>query len=115
MLLSDRKGAIMKISEEKLLQSGFTPAELQKLKRYLIKGELTLEMAISDLSRRFLAALWLTSGLVVVYVITLFLASRENIISLGVAMLFALLVIWFFQPPVLAYKSWAFRKKHVNL
>ncbi len=104
----------MKVSEEKLLQSGFTGAELQKLKRYLVKDELSLAMVINDLSKRFLAALWLTVGIILVYIVTLFVASKENIISLGIALLVALLITWFFQPPVLAYKSWAFRRKMLN-
>ncbi|WP_034949236.1 hypothetical protein [Erwinia oleae] len=104
----------MNISEEKLLRSGFTGAELQKLRRYLVKNELTLDMVINDLSKRFQAAFWLTVGILVVYTVTLFLASKENIISLGIALLVALLITWFFQPPVLAYKSWAFRRKMLN-
>ncbi|MEG3130352.1 hypothetical protein SC171_22195 [Pantoea cypripedii] len=101
----------MKISEEQLLQSGFTCNDLQKLKRYLVKKELTLDMVVSDLSRRFQAAVCLTIGIVAIFIAILLLASRENIISTGIAMIFALLVVWFFQPPILAWKSWCFRKK----
>lgn len=104
----------MNISEEKLLQSGFSDAELQKLRRYLVKNELTLDRVINDLSKRFQAAFWLTAGIILLYTVTLFLASKENIISSGIALLVALLITWFFQPPVLAYKSWAFRRKMLN-
>ena len=104
----------MNVSEEKLLQSGFSDAELQKLRCYLVKNELTLDKVINELSKRFQAAFWLTVGMLLLYTVTLFFASKENIISLGIALLVALLITWFFQPPVLAYKSWAFRKKMLN-
>ncbi|MBO1811544.1 hypothetical protein J4G53_25265 [Serratia ureilytica] len=101
----------MVITEEKLLASGFTPADVQKLRKYIIKGELPLDMVISDLSKRFKAALLLTPFLIIVYLIACSVASKENIISLGVAMGIALLIIWFFQPPLLAYKAWRLKRK----
>jgi len=100
----------MAITEEKLLESGFTPADVQKLRKYIIKGELPLDMVISDLSKRFKAALLLTLFLIIVYLIVCSVASRENIISLGIAMGIALLIIWFFQPPLLAYKAWRLKR-----
>lgn len=104
----------MAINEEKLLQSGFTPSDLQKLKRYLVKNELTLDMVVSDLSRRFQAAILLTAGIMAIFIAILFLASKENVISSGIAIFFVLLIVWFFQPPVLAWKSWNFRKKQFS-
>lgn len=101
----------MTINEQTLLNSGFTQKDVLKLNRYQKNNQLTLDKVISDLSKRFQSALLLTSGLLLVYIITLFIASRENIISMGIALLVALAITWFFQPPVLAWKSWQFRKK----
>ncbi|WP_297203624.1 hypothetical protein [uncultured Pluralibacter sp.] len=101
----------MTITEEKLLALGFTPADLQSLHRYSVKGVLSLEMVISDLAKRFNAALLLTFFLAAVYLLTFFIASTENVISLGIAMLIALLIIWFFQPPLLSYKAWKAKRK----
>lgn len=101
----------MAITEEKLLASGFTSSDLQRLHKYIIKGTLSLDMVVSDLSKRFNAALLLTLFLAAVYLIVFFVASKENVISLGVAMIIALLIIWFFQPPFLSYKAWKFKKK----
>ena len=67
-----------------------------------------------DLAKRFKAALLLTLLLAVVYLIALFVASKENVISLGIAMLIALLIIWFFQPPLLAWKAWKIKKKFLQ-
>ncbi|HAG2882661.1 TPA: hypothetical protein G8051_004732 [Salmonella enterica] len=101
----------MAITEEKLLASGFTSSEIQTLRKYIIKGTLSLDMVISDLSKRFNAALLLTLLLAAVYLIIFSVASKENVISMGIAMAIALLIIWFFQPPLLSYKAWKFQKK----
>ncbi|HAS0831814.1 MULTISPECIES: hypothetical protein [Enterobacter] len=106
----------MSITEAKLLASGFTSSDLQKLRKYITKDALSLDMVISevisDLSRRFNAALLLTILLAAVYLIVLIIASRENVVSTGVAMLIALFIIWFFQPPFLSYKAWKIKKKY---
>ncbi|QCC92211.1 hypothetical protein E7735_15275 [Enterobacter cloacae] len=102
----------MSITEAKLLASGFTSSELQKLRKYITKDALSLDMVLSDLSRRFNAALLLTILLAAVYLIVLIIASRENVVSTGVAMLIALFIIWFFQPPFLSYKAWKIKKKY---
>lgn len=102
----------MIVSEEALLRSGFTHTDLKKLKNYLIKDELTLDIVIGDLSKRFQAVIGLIATILVVYALVLTLASRENVISVGIALLVALVIIWFFQPPILAYKAWIFRRKY---
>lgn len=101
----------MAITEEKLLASGFTLSDLKTLRKYIIKNTLSLEMVISDLSKRFNAALLLSLLLAVAYLIVFSTQSKENVISMGIAMLIALFVIWFFQPPFLSYKAWKFKKK----
>ena len=101
----------MTITEEKLLASGFTSSDLQKLRKYIIKDTLSLDMVISDLSRRFHSAILLTILLAAVYLIVFCIASKENVISMGIAMLIGLFIIWFFQPPLLSYKAWKFKKK----
>lgn len=102
----------MSITEAKLLASGFTSSDLQKLRKYITKDALSLDMVISDLSRRFNAALLLTILLVAVYLIVIIIASRENVVSTGVAMLIALFIICFLQPPFLSYKAWKIKKKY---
>lgn len=100
----------MAITEEKLLASGFTSSDLQALRKYIIKDTLSLDMVISDLSKRFNAALLLTIFLAAAYLIVFSTASKENVISMSIAMLIALFIIWFFQPPFLSYKAWKFKK-----
>lgn len=100
----------MAITEEKLLASGFTSSDIKTLQKYLSEGSLSLDIVISDLSKRFKAALLLTSFLTAIYLIMLSTASKENIISMGIAMLIALLIIWLFQPPFLSYKAWKFKR-----
>lgn len=68
----------MSITEAKLLASGFTSSDLQKLRKYITKDALSLDMVIFDLSRRFNAALLLTILLAAVYLIVLIIASREK-------------------------------------
>lgn len=101
----------MTITEEKLLAAGFTSSDLQTLRKYIIKDTLSLDIVISDLSKRFNAALLLTLLLAAAYLIVFSIASKENVISMGIAMLIALFIIWFFQPPYLSYKAWKFKRK----
>lgn len=98
----------MDVTEEALLRSGFTSAELQKIKNNVESYGGTLGEAIQDLARRFFITLWVVSLCVSVFVFLLAFSSEESIFSGGIGLSCGIAVAIFVQPPVLAYKSWRF-------
>ena len=102
----------MDVTEEALLSAGFTRFELQKLKNNIQSYDGTLGGAIQDLANRFRVVLWITSSCLLVFIILVLFSSKENIISGGISILIAIIIVVFIQPPVLSYKSWRFWRKY---
>jgi len=98
----------MDVTEEALLRSGFTSAELQKIKNNVESYGGTLGEAIQDLANRFRIALWITSSCLSVFIILLLFSAKETIVGGGLSILIAIVIVAFIQPPVLSYKSWRF-------
>ncbi|HBQ7916363.1 TPA: hypothetical protein L8S41_004884, partial [Klebsiella aerogenes] len=59
----------MKVTDEALLHSGFTPSDLQKIKNNIESYGGTLGEAIQDLANRFRVVLWITSSCLMVFII----------------------------------------------
>lgn len=100
------------ISEEALLRSGFTQEELQKLKRYVDTQRSTLDILLPALSNRFKGIVILSVVLTVLFILAVCFASRENIISSGVAALFIFGIFCWMTPLKLTYKAWRFKKDY---
>lgn len=98
----------MKVSEEALLQSGFTHTELKKIKDNIEIYGGTLDEAIHDLSNRFRVLLWIVSGCVCVFLFLLLFSSEAMIVGGGFSLLITIVIVAFIQPPILAYKSWRY-------
>lgn len=96
----------MAITEETLLRSGFTEEELQKLKRYVHTQNTTLDILLPALSNRFKGTFILSILLTVLFILAVCFASRENIISSGVAVLFIFGIFCWMTPLKLTYKAW---------
>lgn len=105
----------MAITEETLLESGFTATDLQKLRNNIVNYGSTLDVFISHLANRFLVNIWATFGIFIVCLMALFFGSVDSAISGVVGGLFVLAIGWFTVPANLAYKSWRFRKRRLNL
>ena len=104
----------MRVSEEALLRSGFSPADLRKVKNNLESYGGTLGDAIQDLSRRFTIALTVVLCCLAVFIFLLFVGSSETVFSGGIALLCGCAVAIFVQPPVLSYNSWLYRSANIN-
>ncbi|MBT1715867.1 hypothetical protein KK116_16555 [Enterobacter dykesii] len=100
----------MAITEEALLKSGFTQEELQKLKRYVDTQRSTLDILLPALSNRFKGTVILSVVLTVLFILAVCFASRENIISSGVAVLFIFGIFCWMTPLKLTYKAWRFKR-----
>jgi len=102
----------MRVSEEALLRSGFSPADLRKVNNNLASYGGTLGDAIQDLSRRFRIALTVVLCCLAVFIFLLFVGSSETVFSGGIALLCGCAVAIFVQPPVLSYKSWRYQREN---
>lgn len=102
----------MAITEEALLKSGFTKEELQKLNRYVDTQRSTLDILLPALSNRFKGTVILSVVLTVLFILAVCFASRENIISSGVAVLFIFGIFCWMTPLKLTYKAWRFKRDY---
>lgn len=66
----------MKVSEETLLESGFSHSELQKIKSNVDNFGGTLDEVILDLARRFNVAKWITIVALIILILTSVLSTK---------------------------------------
>ncbi|WP_067701742.1 hypothetical protein [Erwinia sp. ErVv1] len=100
----------MKVSETALLESGFSHADLQKIKNNVESYGGTLEEAVNDLARRFSTLLWVTGVCIVVFLLLVAFTSPIRVMAGGLAIIVGITIMSFAQPPKLSYKSWRYRK-----
>ncbi|CFQ33090.1 MULTISPECIES: hypothetical protein [Yersinia] len=104
----------MNVNEEKLLKSGFTNAELQKIKNNVESYGGTLGEAIQDLANKFRVVLWITSACLMVFIFLVLFSSKQTVVGGGLSLLIAVVIVTFIQPPVLSYKSWRYWRGNIN-
>lgn len=100
----------MKVSEKALLESGFSHADLRKLKNNMANYGGSLDSMIHDLANRFNASKWITIIAFIILALTLMLASVDTSITLAATLAIVLPFIWYLAPAKLAYKSWRYRR-----
>ncbi|AXF75059.1 hypothetical protein LU631_09105 [Erwinia tracheiphila] len=101
----------MAITEEKLLASGFTPADVQKLKNNIDNYGGSFDQAVHDLSNRFRSVQWISIVAFVILLLVSVFSSKNNALSLLFALITGLPFIWYLAPAKLAYKSWKLKKR----
>lgn len=77
----------MKVTDETLLNSGFTPSDLQKMKNNVESYGGTLGNAIKDLATRFVLTVWVVSGCLAVFIFLMIFASEESFFLVVLAFL----------------------------
>lgn len=100
----------MKVSEVDLLRSGFSNADLLKIKNNLQSYGGSLAEAIQDLANRFILASSVIFCCLVVWGLLIAFGSDENVFAGSIGLLCGIAVAVFIQPPMLAYKSWRYRR-----
>lgn len=110
--LKDKGRYNMKVTDEALLRSGFTPSDLQKIKNNVESYGGTLGEAIQDLANRFRIVIWIFSAFMAMFLWVIISNEIQYIISTGIGLSIAMLIAVFVQPPVLSYKSWRFWRKY---
>ncbi|ORM74499.1 hypothetical protein HA48_04275 [Pantoea wallisii] len=98
----------MLVSEEELLRSGFSSAELQAVKNNVESYGGTLEQAIHDLARRFSRMIWIAAIFLAIFIILVLFSSGIKIIAGGISLVLGIGFMLLAQPPVLCYKSWRY-------
>lgn len=100
--------------ETQLLESGFTLKELAYLNRNISRYGSSLLEVVLELGKRFIMVLFLTAVVALIFLALLFFAEHYNIVSGGISLFIVLVIVWFFQPPVITYKAWRYRKKYIS-
>ncbi len=100
--------------ETQLLESGFTVKELAYLNRNISRYGSSLLEVVLELGKRFIMVLCITAAVALIFLALLFFAEHYNIVSGGISLFIVLIIAWFFQPPIIAYKAWRFRKKYIS-
>lgn len=100
--------------EKDLLKSGFTAKELGLLKRNVERYGSSLQEVVLELGNRFRMVISITLGVVILFMALVLFSERHNIISGGVSLVIVLLITWFFQPPIITFKAWRYKKKRIS-
>ncbi|WP_435948287.1 hypothetical protein [Dryocola sp. BD586] len=100
----------MIVTEAALLDSGFTPSDLQKIKNNIESYGGTLEEAINDLARRFSTLLWVSVVCIAILLLLVVFSSPVRALAWGLAIFVGIIIMSLAQPPILSYKSWRYRK-----
>jgi len=98
----------MEVSEAELLRSGFTDADLKKIKNNIESYGGSISEAVVDLKNKFSVLLWIASGCAVVFVFLLCFSTKAYILGGGLSLLCGVALTTLIQPPVLAWKSWRY-------
>lgn len=106
----------MDVSKERLLASGFTAKELQKIQNNIDNFGGTFEQVIRDLATRFKIFLWVFLGCTMYFLFLLYSKSDDPVYVFGggVSLLIATIIIGFSQPPVISFKCWRFYRANKN-
>ncbi|MGP3593907.1 hypothetical protein [Vagococcus sp. WN89Y] len=96
--------------EAALVKSGFSAKEIQYLHRNVPRYGRTVQDVVFELANRFRMVISVSVGAVVLFVAVILFGQPNQVVSAGVSLLLMLLVVWFFQPPVICFKAWRYRK-----
>ncbi|MBW4203359.1 hypothetical protein JW319_18500 [Enterobacter cloacae subsp. cloacae] len=100
--------------ETQLLDAGFTGRELAYLNRNISRYGSSLLEVVLELGKRFIMVLCITAAVALIFLALLFSAEQYNVISGGISLFIVLMIVWFFQPPIITYKAWRYRKKYIS-
>ncbi|MDY1038340.1 hypothetical protein [Lelliottia sp. CFBP8978] len=102
----------MGITEDSLLQSGFTRKEIQILKNNIESFGGDFDEVIHDLGRRFNILIFILFFFLLSVVFLAIFSNTGKLISGSIGLLITSMILIFIQPPVISYKSWRFCRKN---
>lgn len=106
----------MDFSKDRLLASGFTVKELQKLQHNIDNFGGTFEEVIGDLAKRFKIFLWVFFCCVACFWFLIYSKVDDigYVFGGGISLFVAVLIIGFSQPPIISFKCWRFCRVNKN-
>lgn len=106
----------MDFSKERLLASGFTAKELQKLQNNIDNFGGSFEEVVGDLAKRFKIFLWVFCCCITYFLFLIFSKIDDSgyVFGGGITLLVAVLIIGFSQPPIISFKCWRFCRVNKN-
>ncbi|MRT05834.1 hypothetical protein [Ewingella americana] len=106
----------MDFSKERLLASGFTAKDLQKIQNNIDNFGGTFEQVVRDLAKRFKIFLWVLGCCAAFFLFLLYSKSDDlgYVFSGGISLLAAVVIIGFSQPPIISFKCWRFCQRQDN-
>ncbi|QGF26200.1 hypothetical protein EE896_04790 [Pantoea eucalypti] len=104
----------MKI-EEMLLKEGFTQKEVSVIRQHADKNGYPYPWLLSQLKKRFIAAMILIAILLAGLIYTIRSGTQENLVSYSITLLAGFTILYIFIPLKPAHKAFKFLRKHSHI
>ena len=104
----------MDFSKERLLASGFTAKELQKLQNNIDNFGGTFEQVVRDLAKRIKVTFSIVMAMFLLLIYAVFFEDMDKVITIGISFLIVALLLTFIQPPIISFKCWRFCQRQDN-
>ncbi|WP_367143709.1 hypothetical protein [Pantoea stewartii] len=101
--------------EEMLAKEGFTPQEVSVIRQHAEKGGYPYPWLLSQLKKRFIAAIILIAILLAGLIYTIHSGTQENLFSYSITLVAGSTILYNFIPFKLAYKAFKFLRKHSHV
>jgi len=104
----------MDFSKERLLASGFTAKDLQKLQNNIDNFGGTFEQVVRDLAKRIKVTFSIVMAMFLLLIYAAFFEDMDKIITIGISFLIVALLLTLIQPPIISFKCWRFCRRQDN-
>ena len=101
--------------EEMLLKEGFTQKEVSVIRQHADKNGYPYPWLLSQLKKRFIAAMILIAILLAGLIYTIRSGTQENLVSYSITLLAGFTILYIFIPLKLAYKAFKFSRKDSHI
>ena len=98
----------MDFSKERLLASGFTEKELQRLQNNIDNFGGSFEEVVRYLAKRFYILIFVLSFFWLSFILSSFFSSYDRLLSYFIGLIIISFIMTFIQPPVISFKCWLF-------
>lgn len=102
-------------TEEMLLKEGFTPKEVSVIRQHADKNGYPYPWLLSQLKKRFIAAMILIAILLAGLIYTIRSGTQENLVSYSLTLLAGFTILYIFIPLKPAYKAFKFSRKDSHI
>ncbi|PKB87729.1 hypothetical protein A8A01_25365 [Ewingella americana] len=104
----------MDFSKERLLASGFTAKDLQKIQNNIDNFGGTFEQVVRDLAKRIKVTFSIIMAMFLLLIYAAFFEDMDKVITIGISFLIVAVLLTFIQPPIISFKCWRFCRSQNN-